>query len=76
MTDEKQEYMERLKKYHGTEACGKYEGFGEVHHLREWARLLSIPHGSLHRYLQNGLTIEEVAEVRGVRYPTETVIQE
>jgi hypothetical protein len=67
MNNEKQKYMDRLNKYHGDQR--KIEGFGENHHLREWARQLGIPHGSLHRYLQNGLTIEEVAEVRGIQYP-------
>jgi hypothetical protein len=67
MNNEKQKYMDRVKMYHGGQR--KIEGFGEAHHFREWARLLSIPHGSLHRYLQKGLTIEEVAEVRGIQYP-------
>lgn len=64
MNTKKQEYMARIRKHHGPE----YEGFGESHHLREWARRLDIPAGSLLRYLQNGLTIEEAAEVRGIVY--------
>lgn len=64
MNSEKQAYIEHLKKYRE-----KIAGFGEAHHLREWARLLDIPPGSLSRYLKNGLTIEEVAEVRGIKYP-------
>ena len=65
MSDSKQEYIEHLKTRHK-----KYEGFGESHHLREWARLLSIPAPSLLRYLQRGLTIEEAAEIRKAKYPT------
>ena len=78
MNNEKQEYLERLKKYHesrrngGTEwnyGTGRnYEGFGESHHLREWARRLGVPHGSLRRYLLKGLTIEEISDVRGIKY--------
>jgi hypothetical protein len=74
MNNEKQKYMDRLKRYHGP--LVGYEGFGEKHHLREWARRLGLPHGSLRRYLQNGLSIEEVAEVRGIQYPTKATIQE
>ena len=66
MNNEKQEYLERLKKYH--ESRREYQGFGEAHHLREWARRLGVPHGSLRRYLLKGLTIEEIADVRGLKY--------
>ena len=70
MNTNKQEYLERLKRYHDRRI--NYEGFGESHHLREWSRRLNIPAGSLGRYLHNGLTIEEVAELRGVTYETKT----
>jgi hypothetical protein len=58
------EYKSRLET-----RWAKYQGFGEAHGLREWARLLRLPHGSVSRYLQKGLTIEEVARLRGVKYP-------
>jgi hypothetical protein len=70
MNNQKQEYMERVRKYQNR-IC--YEGFGESHHLREWARRLGVPAGSLCRYLLNGLTIEEVAEVRNVDYKPKTI---
>lgn len=47
----------------------KYPGFGEEHTGAEWARLLNLPRNSLWRYLKKGLTIEEVAEIRGITYP-------
>lgn len=47
----------------------KYPGFGEEHTNAEWAKLLELPRNTLWRYLQNGLTIEEIAELRGIKYP-------
>ena len=47
----------------------KFEGFGEKHTGAKWAKLLGIPRNTLWRYLfQRGLTIEEVAELRGIEY--------
>ena len=47
----------------------KFEGFGEEHTGAEWAKLLGIPRNTLWRYLfRRGLTIEEVAELRGIEY--------
>lgn len=57
-------YKARLEKRHQ-----KIEGFGEQHGLREWARIAGIPHVSLRRYLLNGLTVEEVFKLRGIKYP-------
>lgn len=45
-----------------------YSGFGEKHCLREWSRLSGIPAGSLSRYLNNGMTIEQIFKYRGVEY--------
>lgn len=45
-----------------------FPGFGEEHTNAEWARLLELPRNTLWRYLQRGLTIEEVAELRGIKY--------
>lgn len=47
----------------------KFKGFGEEHTESEWAKLLGIARNTMWRYLfQRGLTIEEVAELRGVEY--------
>ena len=47
-----------------------YEGFGEKHTVAQWVKLLNLPRTSLWRYLNDGLTIEEVARIRKVKYPT------
>lgn len=46
----------------------KYEGFGEKHTAAEWARLFVTPRTSMWRYLKRGLTIEEIAQIRGIKY--------
>ena len=46
----------------------KYDGFGEQHSGAKWARLLNLPRNSLWRYLKKGLTIEEIAQVRNIKY--------
>ena len=45
-----------------------YPGFGEKHTNAEWAKLLGLPRNTLWRYLQRGLTIEEIAQKRGLKY--------
>lgn len=47
-----------------------YDGFGEKHTNAQWAKLLDLPRNTLWRYLQRGITIEEVARIRSVTYPT------
>lgn len=66
-------YKERLRaRWGGRDLAGpKYPGFGEEHNGAEWARRLNIPRNSLWRYLTHGLTIEEVAEIRGITYPAD-----
>lgn len=48
-----------------------YEGFGELHPGGRWSDLLGIPRNTMWRYLKKGLTVEEIAKLRGVKYPTE-----
>ena len=47
----------------------KHQGFGEEHTGAEWAKLLGLPRNTLWRYLQRGLTVEQTARLRGVKYP-------
>lgn len=47
----------------------KWEGFGEAHTNGQWAELLGLPRNTLARYLGKGMTIEEVAKMRGIKYP-------
>ena len=49
----------------------KYQGFGEEHTNAEWAKLLGLPRNVVWRYLNNGLTIEKIVEMRGIKYPAE-----
>ena len=46
-----------------------YFGFGEAHNGSEWARRLGLPRNTVWRYFQRGLTVEEIAEMRGLKYP-------
>lgn len=48
-----------------------YEGFGEHHTNAEWARRLGLSRQAMWRGLQKGLTVEQVAEKRGIKYPQE-----
>lgn len=57
-----EQYKERVRKW-GT----KYEGFGENLTLSEWARIFGLQRATIWRYLQRGLTIEEIADLRGVK---------
>lgn len=45
-----------------------FEGFGEKHTRADWARLLGLPRNTLWRYLDRGLTVEEIAELRSIEY--------
>lgn len=47
----------------------KYKGFGEEKTNAEWARALGLARHVLWRYLQRGLTVEQVADLRGITYP-------
>lgn len=47
----------------------KYPGFGEMHTNAEWARRLGLNRGLIWRHLQRGGTIEELAEIREIKYP-------
>lgn len=71
--EELEVYKQRVRAVHqGTpwpERAGGYDGFGETHSLNKWVELLGVPKTSLWRYLQKGLTIEEVCELRGIDYP-------
>lgn len=62
-TDRKQ-YRERLEARHR-----RLDGFGEAHTASEWARRLGLPRNTLWRYLKGGLTVEEAAQLRGIKYP-------
>lgn len=63
---ETQKYKEHLAARHR-----KYKGFGEEHTNAEWARKFGLDRAVVWRYLQRGLTIEEIAELRGIKYPPE-----
>lgn len=43
-----------------------YTGFGRSASAAEWARLLDLPRNTVWKYLQKGLTPEEIATARGV----------
>lgn len=47
----------------------KYAGFGVEKTNAEWARELGLARHVLWRYLQRGLTVEQVVELRGIKYP-------
>lgn len=47
----------------------KYPGFGEEHTNAEWAKLFGLPRNTFRRYLLNGMTVEQIAQARGVKYP-------
>lgn len=47
----------------------KYEGFGLMKTNADWAKELGLARNVLWRYLQRGLTIEQVVELRGIDYP-------
>ena len=46
-----------------------YDGFGEKHTNAQWAKLLGLPRNTLWKYLQKGLTIEEVAQISNTGNP-------
>ena len=43
-----------------------FEGFGERLTLAEWSRRLGLNRASIWRYLKRGLTIEDIAKLRGL----------
>lgn len=47
----------------------KYEGFGQERSNADWARELGLARHVLWRYLQRGLSIEQVVKLRGIDYP-------
>lgn len=58
----------------GMRSCNrwqKYPGFGEEHTNAEWARRLKLPRNTFWRYRKRGLTIEQIVELRGIKYPAE-----
>lgn len=57
----------RLEARHRT-----YEGFGDRRSAATWARLAGIPRTSFWRYLQAGMTVEEIFELRGATYKAES----
>ena len=46
----------------------KYPGFGEEHTNAEWAKLFGLPRNTFRRYLTKGLTVEQIAQLRGIKY--------
>ena len=55
---------EKLRKWHT-----KHDGFGEKHTSAEWAKILGLHKNTMRRYLFDyGLTVEQIAEMRGVEY--------
>jgi response regulator of citrate/malate metabolism len=46
-----------------------YKGFGETHTAPKWAELFGISRTSMWRYMKQGLTVEQVAKLRGIKYP-------
>ncbi|MBR5865714.1 MAG: hypothetical protein IKY89_05525 [Alistipes sp.] len=61
------EYKARIRARHLQRDA--IEAFGEKHSLSKWAQLLGLPKTSLWRYLQRGLTVEEVCALRDIPYP-------
>lgn len=49
----------------------KHPGFGEEHTNAEWARRLNLPRNTFWRYRKRGLTLEQIVELRGIKYPAE-----
>lgn len=52
----------------------KYDGFGAKRTNADWARELGLARHVLWRYLQRGLTIEQVVELRGIDYPRKLAV--
>ena len=44
------------------------EGFGELRSAAEWARIVGVHRSTFSRYLQQGLTVEDVFRARGIMY--------
>lgn len=60
-TEERAKYKANLEARHKT-----FEGFGRKLSCAEWARTFGLSRMTVWRYLQNGLTPEEIAEIRGL----------
>lgn len=60
--EELEKYKARVRNW-----GAKYEGFGENLTLAGWARIFGLPRTTIWRYLKRGLTIEEIAYIRGVK---------
>lgn len=46
----------------------KYEGFGEEKTSSEWARKSGLHKNTMQRYLQKGITVEQIYTMRGIKY--------
>lgn len=58
-------YPSRCKRHdHPEIAC---QGFGRMASAAEWARLLGLPRNTTWRYLKQGFTPEEIAEIRDIK---------
>ena len=68
--EELEAYKERVRARHlqAGQQSGALEAFGESHSLNTWAKLLGLAKTSLWRYIHKGLTIEEVCELRDIKY--------
>lgn len=49
----------------------KYDGFGDSRSAASWARTAGVPLTSFHRYLKEGMTVEQIFELRGATYEAE-----
>lgn len=46
-----------------------HAGFCQIRTMADWARELGVPKESMRRYLEKGLSIEEIVELRRINYP-------
>ena len=63
MTEKQRDRMENRHK--------TYEGFGDKRSASHWARIAGLPRTTFWRYLQEGLTVEEIFKLRGCSYTSE-----
>lgn len=62
------EITQRMERIHQV-----FEGFGEKHTCAEWAKKLNLNRTTMWRYLfGKGLTIEQIANLRGIEYRSKT----
>lgn len=57
----------KRRKEHIAARNRKYAGFGRMASAAEWARLLGLPRNTTWRYLKQGFTPEEIAEIRDIK---------